>query len=427
MPLTRRQIYFRRRLAVFGTLAVLLGVGAYVPATLMAPLPEAAATLAPYSVESGPAAQVALPEWGASAIGAEGFGDRAAVAPEGAGVPTDADPVGLLASAGSAEALPIASIAKVVTALVVLDAHPLEAGEPGPVIATTAADLDHYHKQLAWNGSVRPVAPGLAFTQHELLELLLVVSANNYAETLVTWAFGSEAAYVDAAGAWLSANGLTGITIVDCTGLDPANRASAAHLLPLAELAMQHPVIAEIVGIAQGGMHDIGPYENTNPVLGDPGVIGVKTGTLMDFGHNLLFAADIPVGEHSVRVHGVVLGAPGRQALSDAVRNALASAGSGFQELSLTQAGQAFGTYSTAWDERTRLTAAADASIVAWSNTPVSVLVSSTPLSSAEAGARVGVATFVVGGETVEVPLVLDEALSEPDPWWRLTNPAELF
>src|SRR3954469_15683197 len=118
MPLTRRQVYRRRRIAVFGGLAVALGIAFYLPLTLLAPLRAVDAVLDPYSAPVQPAAALSFPGYGASAIGAVGF-------------------PGVLGSAGSTGQLSIASITKVVTSLVVLDAKPLAVGEQGPDITFT--------------------------------------------------------------------------------------------------------------------------------------------------------------------------------------------------------------------------------------------------------------------------------------------------
>ena len=87
--------------------------------------------------------------------------------------------------------MPSASITKVITALVVLDAHPIPPGEGGPEIAYTEADVDIYWDMVAQNGSVAPVAAGSSLTLRESLEAMLLPSGNNYAISLANWAFGS--------------------------------------------------------------------------------------------------------------------------------------------------------------------------------------------------------------------------------------------
>src|SRR6187431_704880 len=121
MPLTRRQIYRRRRIAVFGAATLVLGTAFYLPLTLLAPVPAIEPVLVAHKVPAAVAPAVDFPPYGASGIGAVGY-------------------TGVLASAGTADPLPVASISKVVTALVVLETKPLAVDEPGPTITFSAVD-----------------------------------------------------------------------------------------------------------------------------------------------------------------------------------------------------------------------------------------------------------------------------------------------
>ncbi|HET9052427.1 MAG TPA: D-alanyl-D-alanine carboxypeptidase, partial [Candidatus Dormibacteraeota bacterium] len=90
----------------------------------------------------------------------------------------------------------IGSIAKVMTALAVLDAHPLAVGQDGPAYTMTAQDVGLYRSALAAGGSTAPVAAGESFTERQLLLALLLPSGNNIAETLARWVGGTRAAFV---------------------------------------------------------------------------------------------------------------------------------------------------------------------------------------------------------------------------------------
>jgi len=104
-PLTRRQIYRRRRIAVFGGAALVLASSIYLPLTLLAPLKPAVVTVAAPVESASDVPALAFPGYGASAIGAVGY-------------------PGVLAQSGATTPLPMASITKVITALVVLEARP---------------------------------------------------------------------------------------------------------------------------------------------------------------------------------------------------------------------------------------------------------------------------------------------------------------
>jgi len=80
----------------------------------------------------------------------------------------------------------MASITKLVTMLVVLQAKPLAVAR-GTVRHDDVGRRRLYNRYLAQNGSISPVRSGLVFTQHELMELSLVKSADNYAASLAVW------------------------------------------------------------------------------------------------------------------------------------------------------------------------------------------------------------------------------------------------
>ena len=88
---------------------------------------------------------------------------------------------------------------------------------------------------------------GGSLTQYQLLEGMLVGSANNYADRLAGNLWPTDAVFANAANSWLSAHGVPGVTVVEPTGLDPRNTASPEALIALAQKAMAEPVIAEIV------------------------------------------------------------------------------------------------------------------------------------------------------------------------------------
>ncbi len=408
MPLTRRQIYRRRRTVVFGGAALVLATGFYLPFTLLAPLPPVEPTLVAYSATSQTVPVIDFPAYGASGLGAVGYS-------------------GVLAQGGGAGPLPIASISKVVTALVVLDAKPLTVDESGPDVTFSAIDVGFYDEQVAQDGIVAPVYDGLVMTERNILNLALMASANNYAQTLAAWAFGSEAAYVQAASAWLKANGLTSTTIADATGINPTNTSTVADLIGLAKLAIADPVVSQIVATAAVEIPQIGVVSNRNALLGLDGIDGIKTGTLDEAGSCLLFSADHTIGTETVTLVGVVLGGPDHDTIDAAVRTLLTQADAGFRQVTLTTEGEPFADYVTSWGDEAAAVASRTATALVWSNAPVTAQTVADPVALAAAGAPAGRVTFTLGERQVSVPLRLDSNIDDPGPWWRLINPARLL
>jgi D-alanyl-D-alanine carboxypeptidase (penicillin-binding protein 5/6) len=407
MSPTRRQVYLRRRIAFFGALAVLIASIAYLTTTGLAPVSASAAALAEPAALTQAAVVPAWPADGAGAIGAVGY-------------------EGVLAASGEQGSVPIASITKMVTALVILQAKPLTGDDPGPQITFTDDDVDIYYDAVAENGSVAPVVSGMVLTQREAFETMLLPSANNYSVSLAVWAFGSVDAYLDAAAEFLAANGLTATAVADTSGISAESVSSPADLVAIGKLVVANPVLASIVSMPTAEIPTVGTVTNTNKLLGIDGVDGIKTGTTDEAGACLLFAVDVPVGESTVTLVGVVLGGATHPELNRTVRTLIGSVTPGFRQVELIAAGTAFGTYTTPWGQTGQAVAETSESAVVWSDTPISTVVDVEPLGLGTEGDSVGSVDVSVGDQKITVPLVLDTTITDPGPFWRWTHPGEV-
>lgn len=399
-----RKVYRRRRVVVFGTLIALLAAFAYVVGSLVAPVPATAAVTAHDKTIVQPAAQLAWPGYGSSAV----------VAP---------DYPGASASTGSDASVPIASVTKTVTALVILDKKPLNGTEDGPDIAFTQRDVDIWNQVVAAGGSWAPVVAGTSLTEKQALEAMLLPSANNYAISLANWAYGSTSAYVDAANTWLSQHGFTGTKIVTPDGLDPRNVSTTKDLIGIGKLVLASPALSAIVSQKNVTLPGAGSQDNTNTLLGFEGMDGIKTGNTDEAGNCLLFSAQLPVGDTKVRVIGVVLGAPTHDDLWAGVKSLLTSVKAGFHQVTAVQKGQTFGTYKTAWGASSKLIATETKTFLVWSDTPIAVDLQTRPLSSGFKGDILGQGTFTLNGKTETVPLALATDVPDPGFGWRLAHP----
>jgi serine-type D-Ala-D-Ala carboxypeptidase (penicillin-binding protein 5/6) len=407
MPLTRRQIYRRRRLTFFSFVAVVLAVVIYVVSTGFAPVHPAAAALVQPAAVTAPAAEPDWPGFGEAAIGAVGF-------------------PGVLASSGDQDAVPIASITKMVTALVILEKKPLAGDQPGPDIRFTDKDVGIYYDVIAENGSVAPVVAGMKLTQRQAFTAMLLPSANNYAESLAVWAYGSVDAYLSAAADWLAKNGLTGTTVADTSGLSPKSTSTPADLVSLGKLVLADKTLASIVAMPSADLPVVGTVKNTNKLLGKHGVDGIKTGTTDEAGACLLFSADFTAAGRTVTLVGVVLGGNTHPELNDSISALIDSVEPGFQEVRLTEKGTSYGTYTTPWGQTAHAVAARTTSALVWSDTPVPGVAKARSVPLADKGEAVGRLDFTVRGRAVSVPLVLDRAITDPGLGWRLAHPGGL-
>jgi len=408
MPTTRRATFRRRRILVFGLVAALLGTGGYAAAAGLAPVPATAATLSPQVAATQASAQVDWPDFGGSAFGAVGF-------------------AGILGEGGKQNAVPMASLTKLVVALVVLDKHPLGESDAGPDITFTEQDVANYRQAMASGGSFAPVVAGLVLSERQALTAMLLPSANNYAQSLAVWAYGSSEAYLEAAAAWLAERGLTDTVVADLTGLSAQSVSTPADLVEIGKLVEANAALSSIVALPAATLPGAGTVNNTNLLLGTNGVDGIKTGTTIAAGACLLFSTELTIGTKAVTVIGVVLSGDTQVEVRAAVTSLINSVRAGFHDVQLTEAGTRYGEYATSWGQSSGIVAAEAASVLVWSDTAVVGVVEATPASPGPAGENVGTVDFTVGENTISVPLELDATLTDPGPAWRFANPGELF
>jgi serine-type D-Ala-D-Ala carboxypeptidase (penicillin-binding protein 5/6) len=414
----------RRRTRLIVTLVVVVlvlgGAGAYAGWALNAPISPATASWHAPDVAPGPAVKIATPTEGESAISITGGGPyQAAIT---ASVP---------ATAGAQDAVPIASISKLVTAMAVLDAKPLkDAQDAGPTITFTAADHALYDHYYSLGCVIAPMSTGSTMSERDALSTMLVISACNYAEAVADWAFGSEAAAVSATRSWLAKNGLTHTTIVEPTGIDDRDRSTPADVIALGKLAKADPAIASIVSQADlgvGAFDGTGiPTANTNTLLGTDGIDGIKTGTL-DAGSDLLYSATLDAAPGTaLTIVGVVLDGFSHESVDGDVDRLLASITSGFHSVSLGSSGDVLGTYTTRWGASAKIVLDDSPTVLTWSDTPVTSTMTVHGLTTGTDGQKVGSVTWKAGAATVTAPVVLDGTITAPTAWWRLTHPFEL-
>ncbi|MFH8251303.1 D-alanyl-D-alanine carboxypeptidase family protein [Microbacterium sp. B2969] len=381
-------------------------IGGYSATTLLWPLTAVTPTIEAVQVDSAPAPATtpAWPAQGSGAVAVAGFD-------------------GVVGS--TADAAPIASITKVVTALLVLESQPLAVGEQGPEYRFTAADRVKYWGYRSRGESALDVPVGGTLTEYQLLEGMLIGSANNYADRLASNLWPSDAVYASAANGWLAAHGLNGIAVVEPTGFDARNTASAASLIPLAERALANPVIAEIVAKSEVDLPGAGHVTSTNGLLADPGVIGVKTGSLDTF--NLLAAKNVTIGQTPVRLYAAVLGQPDDNGRIEATRALFTQLEAELQTEPSVTAGTTVGVIDTEWGEHVEVKTVGDASVVLWNGAAGTV---STDLSLGDhrdKGDDVGTLNVKGPLDSSTVDVVLAGDIEPPSAWWRLTHPLELF
>lgn len=357
----------RRRLVLWtapALLAVVLGgIGAYVasPAWAARVVQEVPTTF----VFPGAAVKLPWPSAGQAGLSVAGIGDMGT-------------------SGAVATPVPIASIAKVMTAYQVLADHPLVAGQSGPTIVVSRDDVAAYAHQIALNESVVPVTNGEKLTERQALQALLLASAGNVAQILAKWDAGDVAAFLARANATAARLGMPHSKYTDPSGLDKATVSTAPDQLLLARAAMSLPAFAEIVAQKSAVIPVAGSIRNFNALLGQDGVVGVKTGSTLAAGGCLMFAANVPLGRTTQRVYGVVLGQPGTSSTIlahalTAAQRLVAAAHASLGTVTVAQVGRRVAVVrQTLHGDRT-LTPRADVRVVGWPGLTYTMRVSGPP------------------------------------------------
>jgi D-alanyl-D-alanine carboxypeptidase (penicillin-binding protein 5/6) len=218
---------------------------------------------------------------------------------------------GVVYGPGATRPVPIASVAKVMTAYVVLHDHPFPAGGSGPDIAVQPSEAAAYPSQAREGDSLVPVAAGERLTERQALEALLLPSADNMAWILARWDAGSQAAFVARMNATAHSLGMTGTSYTDPSGLDRSTVSTAADQVRLGMAAMRVPALAAIVAMPMAVIPEAGVVRNYNTLLGQDGIAGLKTGSTQAAGGCVLIAAWHQASGHRTLIVAATFGQPG--------------------------------------------------------------------------------------------------------------------
>ncbi len=331
------------------------------------------------------------------------------------------DGLGVLGSNADDRPRPLASVVKIMTALLILEEHPLRPGERGPILTLTAADVVAYNAAVADDQSALRVLDGERITQYQLLEGIMIPSANNFADILARWDAGSVAAFVEKMNTRAKALGMTQTRYVDPSGNDPAGVGTARDQLLLAEAAMRNDVFAEIIAKPQTDLPVVGTVYNVNAIIGSQGNVGIKTGSGPEAGGCFVFAARVTSAGQPAVVIGAVLGTT---FLSDAFKAAqdLTRAAAGIpRQVQALPPGQHVGEVVTAWGTSAPVLTTAPVTVLGWDGLPMRTGLEVTPpAAGTPAGTQVGTLKVEIGASSQAVPVVTSQAVDGPGWWWRL-------
>ena len=332
--------------------------------------------------------------------------------------------VAFAASKRSDRPAPIASLAKVMTALVVLRAHPLKADEQGPAITITQAEVDEYTAGVAANRSEVAVTVGEKLTERQALEALLIGSANNIAGALAVWTSKSTDAFVTAMNATAAALHMTSTHYTDPSGFEDATVSTAQDQVRLAEVAMADLAFKAIVAEREATIPVAGTIKNYNRFVGTDGLIGVKTGSTSAAGGCFIAAVRSSAGGREVIAFAAVLGQPGPDLITAGLTTGslLARAAAALPvDAVVVPRGMVVGEIKSAWGKHAKLRTGADVHALGLPGSKVRVEVRTRE--RLRAGANGVVASAVVSGAAPSsVPVRADARIGGPSFFWRLIH-----
>jgi D-alanyl-D-alanine carboxypeptidase (penicillin-binding protein 5/6) len=267
------------------------------------PPPLAVRVLLPVSVRlPGDAPALAWPREGEAAVEVEGLGT--------------------LGTSGGSTPVPIASVAKVMTAYLTLLRYPLTPAVNGFRMTVTAADVADERERASLGQSVLTVSVGERLTERQALEALLLPSANNIAAMLAVHDAGSIAAFVALMNATAKELHMDSTVYTDPSGFDDSTVSTAEDQLKLARVAISRQTFAAIVDERSAALPLAGLVSNLDGLVGTDGYVGIKTGSDRAAGGCLMFARRVAVAGRHLTILGVVLGQHAGSLISAALAGA---------------------------------------------------------------------------------------------------------
>ncbi|WP_308433210.1 D-alanyl-D-alanine carboxypeptidase family protein [Streptomyces inusitatus] len=403
-----------RRVKIWTPLVLLLLV-AFAVVQVMRPLPEPRMTLSvdPSFTFEGGKLGLPFPGEGQGAVEVEG--------------------VGMVATYGAQKPAPIASVTKTMTAYLILRDHPLTGKQVGEKITIDRRADEEYEKGEDIE-SVEPVEEGQQYTQREMLEMLMISSANNVARLLARWDAGSEKAFVAKMNAAAKDLGMKDTVYTDPSGLSKTTVSTPQDQLKLAKAAMKNDVFRSIVDTPHVEIPTLGEtiYNGNGRALLKAGIGGIKTGSSTPAGGNLLWAAQVPVDGKDRRILGVTLGIQDAPNLTAKVELAVThsirvieKAQEALTSATVVRKGDVVGRIDNGLGGVTPVVATKDLKAIGWAGHEVRLTIDGggkTVPGSGAAGDEIGRISVGTGPGLVSAPVALQRDMAEPGFGEKLTR-----
>ncbi|MER6104536.1 D-alanyl-D-alanine carboxypeptidase [Streptomyces sp. NPDC001832] len=336
--------------------------------------------------------------------------------------------LGTVDSFGEQKPVPIGSVAKAMTAYIVLKDHPLKRGEEGPSITVDAKAESEGKLDSEGESTLNTVKEGDKLTEKQALSAIMIPSANNIARLLARWDAGSEEAFVKKMNDTAKSLGMKNTTYTDPSGLQETTVSSAEDQVKLGQKLVEIPALMDITKQPSWTDPSGKTHRNYNTLVPYDGALGIKTGSTTKAGGNLLFAAHKMVGDTDQLIVGAVLGqhkSPIIDTVNAASKEVMVATQDLLENAKVVKKGDVVGTVSDGLGGSTPVVATKDVTAVGWPGLTVKLELTDdgkTIPHSAAAGTHVGTLTVGEGTSQVKVPVALQNDLVEPTFQKKLTR-----
>ncbi|MFD5149021.1 serine hydrolase [Streptomyces sp. NPDC058401] len=397
-----------RRFKIYAPILVLLAVILAV-VQLVRPLPKPTLKMtanASYTFEGG-APALPWPKEGQAYMAAAGLG-----------------PVGTF---GEQKPVAIGSVAKAMTAYVILKDFPMKKGEKGQMIPVDKTAVEDGKKETEGESTVNNLKEGDKISQEDALNAIMIPSANNVARLLARWDGGQEA-FVKKMNDTAKELGMTNTTYTDPSGLDATTVSTAEDQVKLGLKIVEMPELIAITKKAEWVDPTGKKWRNYNDLVPFNGSLGIKTGSTTKAGGNLLFAAEKKVGKTNQLIVGAVLGQHGVPILGTAIaasKNIMLATQKMLTAAPVVKKGSVVGYVDDGLGTRVPVVATADVDAIGWPTLTIAVKLAdgATQLpQTAKAGSEIGMLTVGEGASQVKVPVALQSDLTAPGIGKKLTR-----
>ncbi|MFI6657506.1 D-alanyl-D-alanine carboxypeptidase [Streptomyces sp. NPDC050523] len=331
----------------------------------------------------------------------------------------DVNGIGTMGNFGKQTPVAIGSVAKAMTAYIVLKDHPLKSGSEGAKITVDATAEKEGGYDKNGESTLNTVKQGDTLTEKQALSAIMIPSANNIARLLARWDAGTEAAFIKKMNDTAKELGMKNTTYTDASGLKESTVSSAEDQVKLGNELVKIPALMDITKLPNWVDPSGHKWRNYNALVPYNGALGIKTGTTTKAGGNLLFAATKQVGGETVTVVGAILGqhtAPIIDTVNAVSKTAMIGAQDALISKKILKKGDVVGYVDDQLGGHTPIVLTKDVPAVGWAGLKVKLSFDADDVPhSAKAGTQVG--TLTVGDGTsgaVKVPVALQKDLTEP-------------